>query len=223
MDTEPIVGYIWNVYRPWSLFSYVVCGTNLCWYAFMSSYISQYVEIRYMTTVQAAWWLGIQISLASLRVVIWMWDPEFDSVLRDRSVYESIIKCDDCLTANHLAGSRLSNMGKGGEYYHENVFTFPAALHRRLLSGPGITARKFLQQAKDMVDGNELSKKTRQDLLSKPIDTWMFPNGLYSRLIGLHHQNGKRLESPTGYFSYGAALVNIRESREAPPWEEGEL
>jgi hypothetical protein len=24
VDMEPIVGYIWNIYRPWSLFSYVV-------------------------------------------------------------------------------------------------------------------------------------------------------------------------------------------------------
>jgi hypothetical protein len=51
----------------------------------------------------------------------------------------------------------------------------------------------------------------------------MFPEGLYSRLIGLHNENGKLLEGPIGSFSYTAALVNIRKSREASPWEEGEL
>jgi hypothetical protein len=88
--------------------------------------------------------------------------PEFDRVLRDAyNPYESTIGCDDRLTANHFAGLSLSSMANGGEYYYENVFTSPAALHRRLLPWPGITARRLLQQAKDMVDGNELSKKTR--------------------------------------------------------------
>ena len=44
-----------------------------------ASYVCQYIEIRKSDTNAAAWWLGIHTGLAFLRVVVWIWDPDFDN------------------------------------------------------------------------------------------------------------------------------------------------
>jgi len=42
-------------------------------------YICQYIEVKKAHTIAAARWLGIQAGLALLRIIIWVWDPEFDN------------------------------------------------------------------------------------------------------------------------------------------------
>ncbi|KAF8537524.1 hypothetical protein BDD12DRAFT_931273 [Trichophaea hybrida] len=71
-DLHAITGRWLQVYRVISM----ITALAICVWGM---YISQYIEIRNMSTPQAAWWLGVQIGLALLRVIIWIWEPKFDN------------------------------------------------------------------------------------------------------------------------------------------------
>ena len=52
-------------------------------------YICQYIEVKKADTIAAARWLGIQAGLALLRIIIWVWDPEFDDYGHNDLIPES--------------------------------------------------------------------------------------------------------------------------------------
>ncbi|KAL8899268.1 MAG: hypothetical protein Q9207_006279 [Kuettlingeria erythrocarpa] len=64
----------------------LICTLSIfCALSAIVGYICQYVEIRQTSPAQAAKWLAVQGVLAILRVVIWIWNPDFDDFVVSRS------------------------------------------------------------------------------------------------------------------------------------------
>ncbi|KAI5789234.1 hypothetical protein FPQ18DRAFT_307045 [Pyronema domesticum] len=180
--------------------------------------LETYVEIKYMSTVESAWWLGVQTTLALVRITIWIWDPAFDNYIdRKCSHYAEPIE-NDHIDGWELAGLHFTS---GKAYEGPNKYLrLPMSLLERLGE---ISILDLLIQAKDIVDGDRLSAKLDEALLMDGTVLWMLPPTLFAKWLGYRNLNRTSIEEPSK--SYNLAFINIKDpvSPDSEPWEKGEI
>lgn len=171
-----------------------------------------------MSTVESAWWLGVQTTLALVRITIWIWDPAFDNYIdRKCSHYAEPIE-NDHIDGWELAGLHFTS---GKAYEGPNKYLrLPMSLLERLGE---ISILDLLIQAKDIVDGDRLSAKLDEALLMDGTVLWMLPPTLFAKWLGYRNLNRTSIEEPSK--SYNLAFINIKDpvSPDSEPWEKGEI
>ncbi|KAF8460104.1 hypothetical protein BDZ91DRAFT_766515 [Kalaharituber pfeilii] len=148
-------------------------------------YLCQYVEVRRANTIAAAWWLGIQIGLALLRLLIWIWDLSFDN-FNDPDVkrYDLPHKC--------WAISYFSSLP---EYPTQNI-TVPRLIISHL-DYPG----RLLRNTYHIASAGSLTNQLRDDLLNSYKVVWKFPDYHFSRWIGYLSMNADIILYPSGKYT----------------------